>query len=617
MWRNPITSVALWVEQNQTRVLLLPVAFLTLFYVVPLLGIALLSLMPGNGLSFEKYIELASDGTFLLIVWRTIWLSLLVSLLCLILGYPYAYVLNKAKPIGRRFLILAVLAPFFTSILIRSYAWVAILGARGPVNALLLRLGIIDSPLTLVYNEFGALVGMVQIQLPLMILTLYGAMRRIETDLTRAAESLGAHPITTLCKVFIPLSLPGIISGLCLIFTSTLGFYVTPELLGSPREYVVTQSIYVRMNSLNDFSGAAAQAVVLLVFITLLLFLLRRFLGTIGDAERPELTEGGRPSSRLPSRFPELIILKLGRWADALYLIARGFVALEVTLVVVVLTATMVAVIPLGFSRDPYLRLPPTGYSLRWIIAYLTNDDWLSSTFFSLWISISSACIATLIGAIAAYAMARWESRRKRSLELFFISPMIVPQFIVALALYFIFIKLHMIGSPATYLIAYAVFAFPYVFLVMYAAFQRFEFSLVQSGAILGATPIAIWRRIVLPILLPSFLSAGLFAFLTAFDDLIVALFFSTAGQYTLPMRMWADIRAEISPQIAAVAVVFLAVALIGTLVVGVVRKLIRRRRIRNRMKDKLIDLSIDMVDPEQSLAQQETTLSVTHGVTS
>jgi len=113
---------------------------------------------------------------------------------------------------------------------------------------------------------------------------------------------------------------------------------------------------------------------------------------------------------------------------------------------------------------------------------------------------------------------------------------------------------------------------------VMYAAFQQFDFSLIQAGANLGAAPLSIWRRIVVPILLPSFLSGAVFAFLTAFDDLIVALFFSTAGKYTLPMRMWADIRNEISPQIAAVAVIFFALALAASAVFALGRFLRRRR---------------------------------------
>jgi putative spermidine/putrescine transport system permease protein len=577
-----LAAPLLWLEQNPARVLLLPVGFLILFYVLPLLGVMLVSVFPGGEFSFEAYEKLFQNGAFFSVILRTIRLSLIVSIICLILGYPYAYLLTKVGDGTRRILILAVMLPFFTSILIRSYAWVAILGARGPVNKLLVQSGLIDSPMQLVYNEIGALIGMSQIQLPLMILTLYGAMRRIDPDLMRAAEGLGAHRLVALLKVFLPLTWPGVLSGLGLVFTSTLGFYVTPAMLGGPSEYMVTQSINVQLSSLGDFSGAAAQATVLLLIVLVLLYLLRHVFAALGG--NPEDNDSGsvdrhRPAGSTLSTIPEAIVRSLGRGADWLYIGLRTLLYLVVLLTVVFLTVTMVAVIPLGFSSDSFLRLPPSGYSLRWVQAYLGDDQWLESTYFSIWISICGAIVATVLASIAAYAMTRWESRRaKPAVEIFLISPMIVPNFVVALALYFIFIKLGLIGSYITYVLAYGVFAFPVVFLVMYAAFQRFDFSLIQAGANLGAAPLSIWRRIVVPILLPSFLSAAVFAFLTAFDDLIVALFFSTAGKYTLPMRMWADIRNEISPQIAAVAVIFFALALAASAVFALGRFLRRRR---------------------------------------
>lgn len=572
-----LASPLAWFEQNPVRVLLLPVAFLVLLYILPLCGIVLVSFLPTGRFSLEAYRQLVENGTFLPVIARTVRLGLLVSLVCLVLGYPYAYLLTKVGDGTRRLLLLAVMTPFFTSILIRSYAWVSILGGRGPVNKLLVQSGLIDSPLSLVYNEVGALIGMSQIQLPLMILTLYGAMRRIDADFMRAAESLGAHRLVGFVKIYLPLSWPGVVSGLGLVFTSTLGFYVTPALLGGPGDYMVTQSIYVQLNTLGDFSGSAAQATVLLVIVLVLLFLLRHVLGALGGnaASRQDETSGAATLSL--SSVPEALVRRLGKGADWLLAILRALLYLVVVLSIVFLGVTMIAVIPLGLSSDSFLRLPPTGYSLRWVRAYLGNTDWLQSTYFSIWISLCGALLATILASVAAYAMARWESRSKATIEIFLVSPMIVPQFVIALALYFIFIKLDWIGSPVTYVLAYGVFTFPYVFLVMYAAFQRFDFSLVQAGANLGAGPLSIWRRVVVPILLPSFLSGAVFAFLTAFDDLVVALFFSTAGRYTLPMRMWADIRNEISPQIAAVAVVFFAVALSVFLVLSLIR-LVRRR---------------------------------------
>lgn len=548
-------------EQDSLGMLTVPLSFLTLFYILPLLGVVAASFLPGGSPSMSAYSALFESDTFLSIVWRTIRLSLEVAIVSLVLGYPYAYLLNKVHGWKRQLLTVAVIMPFFTSVLIRSYAWVAILGTRGIVNKGLIAAGIIDQPLMLVYNEIGAMVGMTQVQLPLMVLTLYGSMRRIDTQLVRAAEGLGAHRLVAFSKVFLPLSLPGIVAGFGLVFTSTLGFYVTPALLGGPSEYMVTQSIYVQLNNLNDFSGAAAQATVLLVIVVILLSLLRNAIGADGGSG----TKANAQGTRILAGMPERLVSILGAAADPICTLLSGLVYLVVAVDVVFLMITMVTVIPLGFSSDEYLRFPPSGFSLQWMRSYVGSADWLESTWFSLWISACGAAVATFFASIAAYAVTRLQSARaKPILELIFISPMIVPQFVVALALYFIFIKLGLVGSALPYIICYGVFAFPYVFLVMRAAFQRFDVSVMQAAAGLGARSTTIWRTIVIPLLLPSFVSAAGFAFLTAFDDLVVALFFSSAGQYTLSMRMWADIRNEISPQIAAVAVVFFSCTLLA-----------------------------------------------------
>ncbi|UVK35780.1 ABC transporter permease subunit (plasmid) [Mesorhizobium sp. AR10] len=572
---NPVSRAVDWMEERPSRAIIFPVAFLGLLYVIPLVAVVGLSLFPGGTFSFDAYKEIFEMGLFGPVILRTIRLSLIVTLFTLLLGYPFAYAMNKAGGTLRSLMILAVIVPFFTSILIRSYAWVAILGARGPINTFLREIGLTSAPIPMIFNEVGVLIGMIQIQIPLMIMTLYATMTRIDKNLPRAAESLGAHRLTIFSRIFVPLSLPGVMSGLGLVFTSSLGFYVTPQLLGSPRENVATQSIYITINMLGDYSGAAAQAVVLLVIVLGFLVGLRKSLGTTTGSS--ENVGPGRISTSV-DRFPAVLVVRMGRFADVLYWVLRAAGILIVITVMVMLTITMVAVIPLGLSADNFLRLPPSEYSTRWIESYLTDREWLGSTWFSIWISVAGAFLATVLGAIAAYAMCRWEERRGKAwMELFLISPMIVPQFVIALALYFIFIKIGLIGNAITYVLAYGLFGFPYVFLIMLAAFQRFDISLVQAAAILGAHVGAIWRRVVVPVLAPAFLSSGIFAFLIAFDDLVVGLFMSTAGRYTLPMRMWADIRNEISPQIAAVALVFLVLAIFFALLRSLVAAFRRR----------------------------------------
>jgi putative spermidine/putrescine transport system permease protein len=575
-----VRALSHWFERKPFRLLLIPMIFLAVAYVVPLALILFNSLSAGGELSLDRYREYFSSTAFLLIIWRTIRISAIATLLALLLGYPYAYMLLKLPGRWRALFAFIAIAPFFTSILIRSYAWVAVLGDNGLINNLLIRIGLIAEPIQLVYNETGTLIGMTQVQLPLMIFTLYGTMRRIDPTLTRAAESLGAHPLTGFFKIFLPLSLPGIASGCALVFTSSLGFYVTPALLGGPGQFVATQSIYQQVAAVGDLNAAATQASVLLILVLLLIVLLRQSLVRSGPRAGAAIPAASRSSSyriTFLSYLPEAVFRRIGPGMRVVSATARGLLIASFAFTAILLVAPLAIVFPLAFSDQPYLSFPPSGFSLRWIEAYVTDEGWRESTYFSAWISLSAGLLATVVGSVAAYAMNRWSSAGKSFVEIFFLSPMIVPQFVVALAMYFIIAKLRLVGNPLTFIVAYAVFGFPLVFLIMYATFQRFDHSLVQAAAILGARPLYIWRRVAVPILAPSFMSALFFAFLVAFDDLVVGLFFSTAESYTLPMRMWDDIRLEISPRIAAVAVVFF-VAAIAIVALGRVAALAARR---------------------------------------
>jgi ABC-type spermidine/putrescine transport system permease subunit I len=202
-----------------------------------------------------------------------------VTLGCLVLGYPLAYLVSTLPP-RRATLILGMVAlPWFTSLLVRSFAWMVLLGQAGIVNRALLAAGVIDLPLPLLYSEFGVHIGMIHILLPYMVLTLYSVMRGIDRGLLRAAEASGASPLRAFCYVYLPLSLPGIMGGSLLVFIMAIGFYVTPALLGGPRQMMIAQIITSEMvESLNWEFGAALAALLLGISIAGLA-LFNRFFG--------------------------------------------------------------------------------------------------------------------------------------------------------------------------------------------------------------------------------------------------------------------------------------------------------------------------------------------------
>jgi putative spermidine/putrescine transport system permease protein len=203
----------------------------------------------------------------------TNWISLLVTAITLLVGYPIAYYL--ATHTGWRFalVLFCIIVPYFTSVIVRTYSWMVLLGRNGIINQVLQSAGIIDSPLPLLYNKAGVLIGMTYVLLPYMILTLYAAMRGIDPSLTRAAYGLGAGPIYTFWRIYFPLSLHGVISGSLIVFILAIGFFITPALMGGPGDVMIAMLIERAVEITLDWMSAAIMALVLLG-VTLVLYAL-------------------------------------------------------------------------------------------------------------------------------------------------------------------------------------------------------------------------------------------------------------------------------------------------------------------------------------------------------
>ncbi len=259
--------------------LLLPcLALLTALFIVPLLQLGAASIsqpQPGWG----NYVRAITTPVYWRVFATTFNVAAGVTLVCLLLGYPLAYVLTIAGGRWAVALWAAVLIPFWTSLLVRTYAWMVILGRRGIVNQALMALGLRDTPLDLLFNRFSVTVGMVHILLPFMVLCLYAAMRSIDRGLLLAAENLGAPPLRAFVWIFVPLSLPGVVSGSLIVFITALGFYITPALLGGRQDVMIALLIDDQVSQLFNWGMGAALAFILLT-VTLAVFLIaNRVLG--------------------------------------------------------------------------------------------------------------------------------------------------------------------------------------------------------------------------------------------------------------------------------------------------------------------------------------------------
>lgn len=239
-----------------------------------LLGLAAIFLYPlatliaqsfSGGLGIENYRRLLVTPVYVQVVQRTLLMSAATAAICLVIGYPIAYRLATASARGKAILMVVILLPFWTNLLVRTYGWMVMLNPKGVINQILLGLGLIKTPLPMVYNSTGVLIGMVQIMLPYMILPIAAVMSRLDPRLPQAARSLGASPTASFLWVYFPLTLPGVMAGVLLVFTISLGFFVIPAVLGGERDLMLAQLIEFNVNTSLNWGFAAALSTVLLV----------------------------------------------------------------------------------------------------------------------------------------------------------------------------------------------------------------------------------------------------------------------------------------------------------------------------------------------------------------
>jgi ABC-type spermidine/putrescine transport system permease subunit I len=276
-----ISAHALPARERQHRshfALLLPlIAYLGVFYAYPIAAMMFRSISEPYW-TIEHFAKLFREGIYLHVLWMTAEVAAVVTAAALLLGYPLAYLLARIDRAKSNLLLILVLVPFWTSVLVRTYAWMVLLGRQGIVNQLLLAIGAIGQPLRLLNTTLAVYVAMVHVLLPFMILPLYGVMRGLDEDLLRAAQGLGAAPLAVFRQVWLPLSLPGVFAGCLLVFILALGFFIIPALVGGPRDLMIAVLIQQQVDLFN-WPLASALAVVLLAAALIVFAAFERSLG--------------------------------------------------------------------------------------------------------------------------------------------------------------------------------------------------------------------------------------------------------------------------------------------------------------------------------------------------
>ena len=273
-------SAILWHRPGFRQFMLVSPALIALLilFVYPIAGILVRSLFSPD-FTFKHYLYFFQNPLYAKVMWITIQISFLSTLTSVLVGYPVAYVLRRARPGLRNFFLLVIVLSFMISLLVRNYSWIIVLQRNGVINLLLKSFGLIDQPLILLHNKFSTMVGMTHIFTPYIIFPIYSVMMGIDLNLEKAAQNLGATRWQTFWRVTFPLSLPGIGAGALLVFIMALGFFITPALLGGRKELMLSNLIEIQVVDLLNWPFASAMSVVLLVVTLIIFFIYNRYLG--------------------------------------------------------------------------------------------------------------------------------------------------------------------------------------------------------------------------------------------------------------------------------------------------------------------------------------------------
>lgn len=563
---------------------LIPVfVFLALLFFFPVIQLLTLSVQNKGELSGFHYLRLVDSDVYVRSLLITLKVSFYTTLVCVVAAYPLAYMLATASGQTRNSLILWVLMPFWTSFLVRTFAWLVILGRNGPLNKWLGYFGIIDTPIEF-FNMLGTMIGMVHALMPLAVMTMLSVMETIDANLPKAAATLGARGGQAFWRIYFPLSLPGLAAGGLLVFITALGFFITPTILGGGRIMMIAQLIIEQVEQLLNWGFAGAIAMLLLLTALVVFYLYDRLLGMStlsgsGSADRTAVASVnpiGKAGAWIGGIFINIIGWVCDRFGELVELVrpirpdrprktmSRTVMWVTGISILVFLSAPSFFVIPVSFTEGGFLEWPPEGFGTRWYDLVFESATWQAAGIRSFAVGIISALLAMVISVPAAFVLTRHRLKGRTLYMSLLLSPLIIPRILIAVALFYSYayvdryLRIGLIGSSLGLILGHAMLAVPYVVVTVMAVLKNYDYRLDQAAWSLGANKARTLWHITFPLIRAGLLAAFLFAFVTSFDELTIALFVSGGLATTLPKQMWDDALLKVSPGLAAASTLIL-----------------------------------------------------------
>ncbi len=543
------------------RVAVVPFLWLIVFFAAPFLLILKISLsdqararppylpqldlgegIPGiwtflGGLDLENYATLLTDSFYVRSYLLSLETAAISTILVLLIAYPMAYGLTRAPLNWRPLLLALVVLPFWTSFLVRVYAWMAILKPNGFLDLLGQAVGLDPGTLALLNTRSAVIIGIVYSYLPFMILPLFTVLDKLDDSLLEVSRDLGASAFRTFVSITLPLSLPGIYAGCLLAFIPMVGEFVIPDLLGGNDTALIGRTLWTEFFNNQDWPLAAAIAVGMLVILIIPIMALQKAQARADIRQAQTGLAGGR-------RWSAFNMAAIG--------IGLGFIYLPIALVMV-----------FSFNESRLVTVW-AGFSLKWYELLFQNTQLLQSAWLSLKLAFVSATAATVLGVLAAMTLVRVRRFRGKNLFGFLVlAPIIIPEMVIGLAFLLLFVAIDLPRGFFTLFLAHTTFGLCFVSTTVQARLTGFDTAVEEASADLGASAQQTFWRITLPLILPGVLSGWALAFVLSFDDLIISSLTTGPGATTLPMRIYSQVRLGVTPEINAASTLMIVAAIL------------------------------------------------------
>ncbi|MGV0806644.1 ABC transporter permease subunit [Mycolicibacterium setense] len=532
------------------RVALLPVpavALVAVGFLLPLFVVVLYSFRPtvdgqvASTFTLENYWRFFAEDTYWQSLVRTVLFVGLASAVTVAVAFPFAYfVATQVAPRRRMLWLLLATAPFLTSYLIRVMAWLNLLGSNGLINTALIRIGIVNEPVGILETgPVAIIITFTYLLFPLAFLTAFIALDRVNPALHEAASDLGAGRWQRLRYVVLPLSVNGVVGGFILSFIAMLGDYVTPQMVGGTSGTLYANLIINQFGNSMQWGFGSTLALLLLVSIFLLLAMLR----VAGGAPTPGATSGAY----------------VKRCAPVLTAYAL--------LMVVFLYTPMVLLGLFAFNDAPTVGLPFTGFTTDWFATLFANGVLMDALSASVKVAAVSATLSLIMGTAAAVynsrAKGRWRNLSAATISL----PLVLPPVILGMAIIIALNAIDVERGLWTIILGHTIITLPLVTLIVSIRLEGLDRNYEFAAQDLGARPIAVFVRVVLPQILPGIVAAVMIAAATSLDEFIMT-FLVTGTDNTLPLYIFGSLRFGLSPELTALATLILGVSL-SLLIIG------------------------------------------------